>query len=160
MKILILGAAGQISRILTDKLLKETDHDIVLYARRADYRLEAKSKRVEIISGDFQEYSKLINSMSGVDVVYLNDMLNASAVQSIVSAMDEAGVKRLIGSTALGIYDEVPGAFGNWNKAMVGIHTPSLKSAAKVVEELNIDYTLLRLTWLYNKEGNEDYYPL
>ncbi|MCK2005867.1 hypothetical protein MZM54_31555 [[Brevibacterium] frigoritolerans] len=45
MKILILGAAGQISRILTDKLIKETNHDIVLYARQGDYRLKAKSKK-------------------------------------------------------------------------------------------------------------------
>lgn len=97
--------------------------------------------------------------MSGVNVVYLNDMLNASAVQSIISTMDEAGVKRLIGSTALGIYDEVPGAF-SWNKAKVGIHTPALKSAAKVVEESDIEYTLLRLTWLYNQEGNENYHLL
>jgi hypothetical protein len=31
-KILILGAAGQISLILTDRLLNETDAEIVLYA--------------------------------------------------------------------------------------------------------------------------------
>ncbi|MEY8733039.1 NAD(P)H-binding protein [Peribacillus frigoritolerans] len=158
MKILILGAAGQISRMLTERLLNETNSEIVLYARRANSRLKVTSKRVEIISGDFQEKSKLVSAMSGVDVVYLNDMFDISATQMIVSAMDEAGVKRLIGATALGIYDEVPGAFGRWNDAMVGTNIPLFKSTAKVVEESDLDYTLLRLTWLYNQEGNEKYH--
>ncbi|WP_313897658.1 NAD(P)H-binding protein [Bacillus litorisediminis] len=93
---------------------------MVLYARRAHSRLKVISKRVEIISGDFQEKTKLVDAMSGVDVVYLNDMFDACATQSIVSAMHEAGIKRLVGATALGIYNEVPGAFGRWNDAMVG----------------------------------------
>ncbi|MCM3728823.1 NAD(P)H-binding protein [Neobacillus cucumis] len=113
---------------------------------------------MEVISGDFQEKSKLVSGMSGVDVVYLNDMFDVRATQSIVSSMDEAGVKRLIGATALGIYDEVPGAFGRWNDAMVGSNIPLIKSTAKIVEESDLNYTLLRLTWLYNQEGNEDYH--
>ena len=72
MKILILGAVGQISLMLTERLLDETDGEIVLYARSAHSRLKVTSKRVEIISGDFQEKSKLVSGMSGVDVVYLN----------------------------------------------------------------------------------------
>jgi uncharacterized protein YbjT (DUF2867 family) len=35
MKLLILGAAGQISRLLITRLLKETDHELVLLARNA-----------------------------------------------------------------------------------------------------------------------------
>ena len=50
MKILILGAVGQISLMLTERLLDETDGEIVLYARRAHSRLKVTSKRVEIIS--------------------------------------------------------------------------------------------------------------
>ncbi|MGZ9819376.1 NAD(P)H-binding protein [Peribacillus simplex] len=157
MKVLILGAAGQVSRMLTELLLNESDTKITLYARHANSRLKAASERVKIIDGDFHDKSKLVEAMSGVDVVYLNDMRDAQATQSIVSAMDEAGVKRLIGATVLGIYDEVIGAFGRWNDAMVGSSAPLYKSAAKVVEDSELDYTLLRLTWLYDQEGNEEY---
>lgn len=157
MKILILGAAGQVSRMLTERLLDETDAEIALYARHANSRLKATSERVDIIDGDFNDKAQLVEAMSGVDVVYLNDMLSAQATQSIVLAMDEAGIKRLIGATILGIYDEVAGAFGRWNDAMVGSSTSLYKSAAKVVEDSDLDYTLLRLTWLYNREDNEDY---
>jgi saccharopine dehydrogenase-like NADP-dependent oxidoreductase len=45
MKILILGAVGQISRMLTERLLNETDAEIVLYARSAHSRLKVTSGR-------------------------------------------------------------------------------------------------------------------
>lgn len=157
MKVLILGAAGQVSRMLTERLLNESDTEITLYARQANSRLKVSSERVKIIDGDFHDKSKLVEAMSEIDIVYLNDMRDAQATQSIVSAMDEAGVKRLIGATVLGIYDEVTGAFGRWNDAMVGSSAPLYKSAAKVVEDSDLDYTLLRLTWLYDQEGNEEY---
>lgn len=157
MKILILGAAGQISRILTEKLLNETDSQIILYARRATSRLHIDNERVEIIDGDFNDTDKLLEVLAGVDAVYLNDLSDATATKSIVAAMNEAGVKRLIGASVLGIYDEVSGEFGKWNDRMVGSHAHLYKSAAKVVEESNLDYTLLRLTWLYNQENNENY---
>lgn len=35
---------------------------------------------------------------------------------------------------------------------------PLFKSAAQIVEESDLDFTLLRLTWLYNREGKEDYH--
>lgn len=35
MKILILGAAGQIARTLTNYLLEQTNHELVLYARNS-----------------------------------------------------------------------------------------------------------------------------
>lgn len=157
MKILILGAAGQISRMLTERLLTETDMEIILYARRANARLNLTNERIQIIDGDFNDTVKLMEIMSDVDVVYLNDMRDANNMKSIVSAMEQSGVKRLIGASVLGLYDEVVGEFGKWNNRMVGSHSHLYKSAAKVVEESNLDYTLLRLTWLYNQEGNESY---
>jgi len=39
MKILILGAAGEIGRMLTKDLLKQTDYELVLYTRNASKRL-------------------------------------------------------------------------------------------------------------------------
>ncbi|MCA6067742.1 KR domain-containing protein [Chryseobacterium sp. RG1] len=39
MKILILGAAGQIGRMLTKDLLEQTDNELVLFARNASQRL-------------------------------------------------------------------------------------------------------------------------
>jgi hypothetical protein len=40
----------------------------------------------------------------------------AQVTKDVIKIMDEEGVKRLISSNILGIYDEVPGAFGDYNR--------------------------------------------
>jgi NAD(P)-dependent dehydrogenase (short-subunit alcohol dehydrogenase family) len=158
-KVLILGAAGEISRMMTDSLLQQTDTNIVLYARNAHGRLKVRDERREIlIDGDFKDEEKLKEAMRDVDIVYTNDMGDKAAMLSIANAMRSAGIKRVIGATILGIYDEVPGAFGNWNKKMVGLgRIHQVAEATKVFEDPIFDYTLLRLTWLYNQERNTSF---
>ncbi|WP_221393605.1 NAD(P)H-binding protein [Dyadobacter sp. NIV53] len=160
MKILILGAAGQIGRMLTDYLVEQTDHQLVLYARSANTRLKPKdTSRVTIISGNFQDHKTLLEAMDGVDVVYVNDMGNSKNTQTIVNAMKEAGLNRIIVASILGIYNEVPGAFGKWNISMVGANGIQKHSeSAALVEVPELNYTILRLTWLYNLEGNKKYH--
>lgn len=159
MKILILGAAGQISKVLTNRLLQETDAELVLYARNANKRIaNSYPNRITIIDGDFNDSAKLMKAMQDVEIVYLNDMNSPDATQTIVDAAKKSGVAKIIGATILGIYDEVIGEFGKWNARMVGrTGTNRHKESAKIIEDSGIDYTLLRLTWLYNQDGNERY---
>ena len=71
MKILILGAAGQIARMLRHELINKTNHSIVLYARNGKKRLTINDDNREVIfDGDFKDKDKLIDAMKGVDVVY------------------------------------------------------------------------------------------
>ncbi len=160
MKILILGAAGQIGRMLTTDLLKQTDNELVLYARNASRRLkDALSDRVSLTDGDFTEYDALVQAMNGIDSIYLNDMNSKEGVQTIVKAMQATGIKRIIVASILGIYDEVPGAFGQWNLRMLGTRGIQLhKDTSSLVETPDLEYTILRLTWLYNSEGNRNYH--
>lgn len=117
MKVLILGAAGQIAKLITDNIMDETNHSVVLYGRNATSRIQiSDSDRQTIVDGDFNEYEKLIKAMEGVDFVYLNDMNSPEATENVVSAMEASNVKVLVGATILGIYDEVVGPFGEWNK--------------------------------------------
>lgn len=157
MKVVILGAAGAISRMVTERILEETDAELVLYARRANARLSVEDERVTKIDGHFGEKDKLIQVLTGADVVYLNDMQDATATANIVAAMHEAGATRLIGATVLGLYDEVKGPFGQWNRQMVGGSLPRYQEAAQIVESSDLAYTLLRLTWLYDEADNENF---
>ncbi|WP_312095030.1 NAD(P)H-binding protein [Niallia sp.] len=160
MRVLILGAAGQIAQMLRNELISKTDHSIVLYARNGHKRLTVRDADREIIyDGDFKDKDNLNEAMKDVDLVYINDMGDDKSTKTIVDVMHEAGVKRVIGASVLGIYDEVPGAFGDWNKRMIG-GSPRMQSqieSARIVENSNLDYTLLRLTWLYNEKGNTEY---
>lgn len=160
MKILILGAAGQISRMLRNELINKTDHFIVPYARNGHKRLTINDQNREVIfDGDFKDKDRLIEAMKDVDLVYINDMGDDKSTKTIVDAMQDAGVKRVIAASVLGIYDEVSGPFGEWNKRMIG-RSPRMHSqieSARILENSNLDYTLLRLTWLYNESGNVKY---
>ncbi|OJG98874.1 YraL family S-adenosylmethionine-dependent methyltransferase [Enterococcus termitis] len=138
----------------------ETENELVLYARNAAKRITPlDSEREQTVDGDFSNRSSLTKAMQGVEAVYLNDMGDPKAITTILEIMEETGVKRIISATVLGIYDEVSGAFGRWNQQMLGNSRryQDQKDSAKLIEESGVDYTLLRLTWLYNEQGNEDY---
>ncbi|WP_447951695.1 NAD(P)H-binding protein [Chryseobacterium koreense] len=158
--VLILGAAGQVGKMLTDDLLEQTDHNIVLYARNANERLKAKDpNRVKIFDGDFKDAEALSKAMKGVDIVYLNDTGDPEGVATIVNTMKEHKVKRIIVATVLDIYNEVNTPFGEWNRRMRSEERFQKGHLVSVshLEVPELDYTLLRLTWLYNKEGNRNY---
>ena len=160
MEILILGAAGQVAQMLRKNLLNETNHSLLLYARNAQHRImDLDDRREKTIDGDFLDEERLNQAMKKADLVYLNDMGNTEAVKMILSLMDKNGVKRFVGTSILGIYDEVFGPFGKWNDEMIGSSKRMMaqKESAKLIEESDLDYTLLRLTWLYNQVGNESY---
>lgn len=65
--------------------------------------------------------------------------------------MHNANVKRLIWVSTLGIYDEVPGKFGEWNKETLGDYITEYAKAAKRIEDSDLDYTIIRPTWMTDK---------
>lgn len=156
--VLILGAAGQIPSFLIPQLLKQTDFNLKLYARNATSRLHVTDpNRETVIDGDFNDHDTLNKAMDGVDAVYLNKMRDITSVKNIIQAMDANHVRQFIGATVLGIEDEVKGAFGQWNTSMIESSITKRKTTAKAIEDSDLTYTLLRLAWLYNKDGNTNY---
>ncbi|MFD1124446.1 NAD(P)H-binding protein [Lentilactobacillus raoultii] len=156
--ILILGAAGQISRYLIVELLKQTDYKLKLFARNASKRIKVTDpSREEVIDGDFNDKRALDTALDGVDAVYLDEMRDLKAVENIVSQMDAIGVKKIIAATVLGVEDEVKGKFGQWNNAMIASSIERRKKTAAVLKKSDLDYTQLRLAWLFDDDQNTDY---
>lgn len=151
--VLILGANGQAARIAIDLFLKETDAQLTLYLRNSRRLKIVDLGRERVVEGDVNDVSKLKEAMNGQDVVYANiggsDIVQKT--QNIIDAMNSTGVKRGIFINILGIYDEVPGRFGEWNKYMVGRGMDNWRKAANLLEASDLDYTILRCTWFTNK---------
>lgn len=151
--VLILGANGQVARLAIDMFLNETDAQLALYLRNSGRLKIADPNRERVIEGDVNDATKLKEAMKGQDVVYANiggsDIVQKT--ENIVGAMKATGVKRGVFINILGIYDEVPGKFGEWNKRMVGSGMNSWKKSAEIIEASNLDYTILRCTWFTNK---------
>ncbi|MBT2656012.1 SDR family oxidoreductase [Bacillus sp. ISL-18] len=152
--VLILGANGQVARIAINLFLKETDTQLTLYLRNSRRLKIVDLGRERVIEGDVNDVAKLKVAMDGQDVVYANiggsDIVQKT--QNIIDAMHATGVKRGIFINILGIYDEVPGKFGEWNKYMVGRGMEYWRKAANILEESDINYTILRCTWFTNKK--------
>lgn len=153
--VLVLGAAGKIARLAEEQLLDNTDAQLTLFLRRPE-RLEGKinKDRERLVDGDATNQEQLVAAMKGQDIVYAN--LAGSNIEKqatkIVAAMDQVGIKRLIWISTLGIYDEVPGAYGKWNHQMLdGGYLETYSAAAKVIENSDLDYTVVRPAWLSNK---------
>ncbi len=71
-RVLILGTNGQIARIVTDRLLSETDHDLTLYLRRSKRLRQVDPQRETVPDGDVNDTPKLAEAMRGHDIVYAN----------------------------------------------------------------------------------------
>lgn len=153
--VLILGAHGQIARLATSQLLQATDHHLRLFLRQPERLTITDQAREEVVDGDVLDSAALTKAMAGIDVVYAN-LGNAkieAQANSVVAAMTKAGVKRLIWISTLGIYDEVPGAFGQWNHQMLdGGYLETYAAAAKVIEQSGLAYTIIRPAWLSNAD--------
>lgn len=153
-KIAILGAAGQIAQLVEPMLLKKTDVDMILYLRHPNKLNQVDEEREKIIKGDANNFNELKTALAGVDLVYAN--LAGSNIEdqakTVVKAMDANGIKRLIWISSLGIYDEVPGKFGDWNKNILGSYLTTYRAAADQITESDLDYTIIRPAWLTNKD--------
>ncbi|WP_127848843.1 NAD(P)H-binding protein [Lacticaseibacillus hulanensis] len=100
--ILIIGANGQIARLVRSRLLAETPVHLTLYLRRAKRLQQINPRRECVVEADVLDYQALYEAMAGVDVVYAN--LNgpfAVLAPTIARAMVAAGVARLVYVTHL-----------------------------------------------------------
>ncbi|MEV8047257.1 NAD(P)H-binding protein [Streptomyces griseoluteus] len=151
-KVLVLGAGGQIAQWAVGMLGHEKA-ELTLLARERT-RLPETPPGARVVIGDVLDTEVLDSALRGQDIVYANLAGNLDEqARRIVAAMGGAGVSRLVFVTALGIYDEVPGAFGRWNTQTIGATTLSTyRSAADEITASNLDYTILRPAWLSDKD--------
>lgn len=149
-KVLVLGAGGQIARWVIEMLAKSGTVEMALFLRHPAWIKQSAPKNAHVVQGDVLNIVQLERAMDGQDIVYANltgEEIDVQAANT-VKAMNAAGVKRLIFVASLGIYDEVPGKFGAWNRRQIGSYLPPFRRAADAIEESDLNYTVLRPAWL------------
>jgi uncharacterized protein YbjT (DUF2867 family) len=139
--VLIIGANGGIARHAIDLFLNQTDAQLTLYLRKARRLQRVDPSRARVVEGDVLDTARLKEAVAGQDVVYANlaGELERMA-RSVVRAMDETGVHRLIWISSMGIDDEVPG------QRYRSVLDP-YRDSARVIEASDRDYTILRPAW-------------
>lgn len=161
--VLILGASGSVARIVVQDLLAQVGSDITkltLLVRHPQKLagLDLSNPGVQVVQADVLDTDHLATIMAGQSLVYGNlygeDLRQQAA--SVVKAMHQAQVRRLIWISANGVYGEIPGAYGRWNQAMLGSTLTAYADATQVVEASQLDYTLIRPAW-FQDEPEVDY---
>lgn len=153
-KVLVLGASGQIARHVIDQLAGKPTVIQTLFARQPVKIHKPHPANSRIIMGDVLNHAALEQAMVGQDVIYANltgEDLDLQA-KAVIAAMKATGVRRLIFVLSLGIYDEVPGKFGEWNNAIIGEPLRPFRRAADAIEASGLDYTILRPAWLTDED--------
>lgn len=149
-KVLVLGAGGQIARWVIGMLAGNKGNELTLYLRHAR-KLKGKiPPNARIVEADVLERKMLDAAVRDQDVVYANltgDDLDRQAT-SVIASMQDGGVKRLIFIASLGIYDEIPGKFGEWNRREIGPYLPPFRKSADAIEASGLNYTIIRPAWL------------
>lgn len=148
--ILIIGANSRIARLAETMLLQKNDIKLTLFLRHPE-KLSIDLPAEQIIQGDATNFDDVVKAVSGMDIVYASlagDVITAA--KTVVKAMDQANVKRLIWTSSLGIYNEIPGEFGRWNQQVMGDYYHRYRRAADIIENSDLDYTIIRPAWLTN----------
>ena len=150
--VLILGAAGQIAQWAVRLLANRDDVQMTLFVRDAK-KLSDLPRNARVIEGDAMDADALAAAVQGQDLVYANLAGDVDEqANRYVAAIETAGVKRLVAINSLGIYDEVPGAFGEWNRKEIGAYLPPYRRAADIIEASSLDYTVIRAAWLQDED--------
>lgn len=133
-RVLILGANGAVSKAAINSFLENTSYTLRLFLRDANRLPDFASDRIRVREGDATNFDDVNSAMDDVDIVIasLSGDLDKEAT-TIVKAMQTNDVKRLIFVTSLGIYNEVPGEFGEWVQQQIGDRLPVYKEAADII---------------------------
>ncbi|WBU53375.1 NAD(P)H-binding protein [Paracoccus sp. SCSIO 75233] len=151
--ILILGASGKIARHVVEALAGQGAHQATLFLRNASKLAGLDTSGMVVIEGDVTDEQRLTQAMQGQDIVYANLTGEVDVMaRTILPVMQASGVKRLIFVTSIGILDEVPGAFGEWNRQAIGPYLPPFRRASDMIEASDLEYTILRPAWLTDKD--------
>lgn len=148
--VLIIGAGGQIPEVLIPLLEKQVKLNLTLFGRNAT---NLPYKGVTKISGDASNFSDLTNAIQNQDIVYMN-FDNKSVTEMVIKAMNQTGVKRIIQAGVLSVYGEVAEPFATWNSQMMG-GAVAHNRGIEALEISELDYTYMRMTWLYNGKQSD-----
>lgn len=159
MKLLILAANGQIARIVIDRILKEAtfkDVDLTLGLRNSQRLASLQDNdRVQVIETDLEDAQSVSTAIAGQDMVFVavvdHDVDNAMT-NNVIAGMKAHHVERVIFTNILGLYNEVPGEFGAWNRQMVSAGLDAAINSDRLLAASGLMYTTLRLPWLNDRD--------
>jgi putative NADH-flavin reductase len=160
MRCFILGATGHTGRQLLDLAL-EHGHLVTAFVRSPE-KLPGDRPGLTVVQGSPADVPALAAAMAGHDVVFpalapgAREILGRPSKRgwtmqgyaaNIVRAMDLAGVKRLMAFSSAGLFPD-QSLFVRMLSYPARHHMADLKAMEEVYQASDVDWTLLRPTWM------------
>ncbi|WP_322905350.1 SDR family oxidoreductase [Paenibacillus campi] len=160
MNITVIGANGQIGKLLTQYIAQETDHSVTAVIRKPEQAeaLEQLGAQTAIgdLAGTVEELSK---TMAGADAIVFTAgsggstgddqtlLIDLDGAVKCMEAAEQAGVSRFILVSALFAYDRT-----KWSDAIKPYYVAK-HYADRLLEASSLDYTIVRPGGLLNDPG-------
>lgn len=139
-KILILGASGSLAEYVIEAIKQLNNIELFLFVRNKNRLSKTTAEDCTIIEGDAMNFDSIKDAIEGKDIVYVNLAGNLEPMaRNIVKAMQDAGVKRIIAISSIGIY-----------KTPLKSALIQYRKLADVIESSGLEYTILRPDWFTN----------
>lgn len=166
MNTLLIGANGQIGRIITKKMQNDEAFNLLAGYRKDDQIEEVNERGIQTIKIDLEEdIDHLAKAMVEVDTVIfaagsggstgadMTMLIDLDGAVKAIEAAKQANVKRFVMISAINANRREV-----WSYASKGSTTPSYYHAAKYYADVwllesGLDYTIIRPSKLTNDEG-------
>ncbi|MFD2639517.1 SDR family oxidoreductase [Piscibacillus salipiscarius] len=160
MKVLVVGANGQIGKQTTEMLQEHNDHHVRAMVRKEDQLNEFKDKGIEAVLADLEgPVDQLAQAADGCDAVIFAAgsggktgadktlLIDLDGAIKMVEAAEKAGVERFLMVSALQAHNRE-----NWNEKIRHYYVAK-HYADKALVESSLNHTIVRPGGLLNEEG-------
>lgn len=159
MNLLILGASGQIARIVEQRILAEEqfqDVQLTLFLRNSGRLADlATDPRVKLVDGNLTDAKAVTEAMSGQQLVLIATVdtdPNNTITKNVIQAMKGQHVERVLAASSIGIYGEEPNPqFHVWNQSALSGALKPMRQADELLRASGLNFTTTRFGWLTNR---------
>ena len=152
MKLLIFGSTGSIGRHLVEQALAQ-GHTVTAFTRDPA-KLEINHANLRVAQGDVMDFASVERAVQGQDRVLCSigagrkGTIRSEGTRNIVQAMENAGVRRLVCQSTLGVGDSRGNLNFFWKYIMFGFFLRQVYadhvSQENYVKQSHLDWTIVR----------------
>lgn len=166
MNVLLIGANGQIGRIITEKMEDLNEFNLTAAYRKDDQMNEAQARGIDVAKVDLEKDMKHLEEvMTGIDAVIFaagsggstgadkTMMVDLDGAVKAIEAARRQNVKRFVMVSAINANRRETWSYGLEGSSTAGYYQAAKYYADTWLRDSGLDYTIIRPSLLLNEPG-------